>query len=151
MRQAAQSSGQAAKLVIHKSLNEFDDIDDEATTHHSSRFVCPSHPNKKVHPRSHRPSTSSPATPMCGSAPNAQSLWPSVNPSSTNKVHNCLCRVPQNHWNRQVQGDHQDSQAGYTRKIARSQRVEWEIGGWVPSGDFGNQRPIRYHYADHKS
>lgn len=35
------------KLAVNKSLNEYDDFDDDATTH-SSRMVCPSHPHKKV-------------------------------------------------------------------------------------------------------
>jgi hypothetical protein len=51
MRQATNSNlsnGNSNKLAINKSLNEYEDFDDEATTHYSSRVVCPSHPHKKV-------------------------------------------------------------------------------------------------------
>lgn len=51
MRQAAhscQSNGNINRLAMNKSLNEYEDAEDEVTTHYSSRVVCPSHPHKKV-------------------------------------------------------------------------------------------------------
>jgi hypothetical protein len=46
--QSTQSNGNVNRLAMNKSLNEYEDADDDATTHYSSRVVCPSHPNKKV-------------------------------------------------------------------------------------------------------
>jgi len=74
MRQAthsSQSNGNLNRLAMNKSLNDYEDYDDDSTTHYSSRIVCPSHPHKKVEVGLRRRNTFLLATPTSASVRNA--------------------------------------------------------------------------------